>query len=181
VGYWQGVWKISEAYLMVATLSISTYFLPRLSELTDPADLRREILHGYRTLLPLVAVTAIGIFFFRSLAIRLLFAPGFEPMEGFFKFQLIGDFFKIGSWVVSHLMLAKATTRLFIISEIVFSSAFVGWSVLFVNQFGAVGVTYAFALNYLTYWIFMAWMFRDYLLVQKRTPATPPASEASNG
>ncbi|MCC6338286.1 MAG: O-antigen translocase [Myxococcales bacterium] len=181
VGYWQGVWKISEVYLMVATLSISTYFLPRLSELKDPAELRREILQGYKTLLPLVALTAAGIFVFRTLLIRLLFAPGFEPMEHFFLFQLIGDFFKIGSWVVAHLMLAKATTRLFIISEIVFSGAFVGWSLFFVKHFGAVGVTYAFALNYLTYWIFMAWVFRDYLVAQKRSPAAAPQSEATHG
>lgn len=181
VGYWQGVWKISEVYLMVATLSISTYFLPRLSELTDPAEVRREILQGYKTILPLVALSATGIFIFRSFAIRLLFAPGFEPMERFFLFQLVGDFFKIGSWIVSHLMLARATTRLFIISEIVFSGTFVGWSVLFVRHFGAVGVTYGFALNYLIYWIFMAWVFRDYLVSNKRGEAAVPVSEAPHG
>jgi PST family polysaccharide transporter len=167
VGYWQGVWKVSEGYLMIATLSISTYFVPRLSELKNPVDVRREILQGYKILLPLVALTAIGIYLFRSPVIHLLFAPGFEPMKEYFKFQLIGDFCKIGAWVIAPLMSATVATRLFVVTEVLFSVFFIGTSMLFINQLGAVGVTHAFALTYLVYWIFMAVVFRRYLVRPK--------------
>lgn len=175
VGYWQGVWKISEVYLTVATLSISTYFLPRLSELVGASALRREIIQGYKLLLPIIGLSALSIYLFRSLVVRVLFAPGFEPMVDYFSFQLIGDFFKIGAWVIAHIMIAKAATRLFVISEILFSAAFVAWSVFFIQRFGAVGVTYAFTVNYLTYWAFMAWALRGYLWA--RDPA-PPSTAA---
>ncbi|HCK0703774.1 TPA: O74 family O-antigen flippase, partial [Escherichia coli] len=42
-GQWQAVWKISEAYLSVVTLALSTYFLPKLSKLTTYGEIKREI------------------------------------------------------------------------------------------------------------------------------------------
>ncbi|WP_213637550.1 O-antigen translocase, partial [Providencia rettgeri] len=53
-GYWQGVWYISTTYLMIVTTALSTYYLPRLSEITDKKELKQEILQGYKILLPIV-------------------------------------------------------------------------------------------------------------------------------
>jgi|GEM_PF-5157095 len=48
-------------------------------------------------------------------------------------------------------MLAKAMTRLYMVTEILFSALFVELSIVFVDAYGLVGVTYAFALNYSIY------------------------------
>ena len=34
-GYWEGVWRISTAYLAIITTTLSIYYLPRLSEIKD--------------------------------------------------------------------------------------------------------------------------------------------------
>jgi PST family polysaccharide transporter len=42
-------------------------------------------------------------------------------MKPLFTYQLLGDFFKIGSWLLAYLMIAKALAKTFIITEILFA------------------------------------------------------------
>lgn len=159
-GYWQGIWYISTMYLMVVTTSLSVYYLPRLSEITDNKELKQEILNGYKIIMPIVIVLALGIYIFRELAVHVAFTEKFLPMLVLFKWQLIGDVIKIAAWLLGYLMLAKAMTRVFIYTEVLFSVLFVVLSIVFVEKFGLVGVTYAFSLNYLLYLIIMIFIFR---------------------
>lgn len=159
-GYWQGIWYISTMYLMIVTTSLSVYYLPKLSEIQDNKELKKEILGGYKIIMPIVMVLAFGIYFFRELAVYIAFSDKFLPMLELFKWQLIGDVIKIASWLLSYLMLAKAMTKVFIYTEVLFSVFFVVLSVVFVEQFGLVGITYAFSLNYFLYLIIMILIFR---------------------
>ena len=61
------------------------------------------------------------IYFLRYWLIRILFTPDFIPMELLFIWQLLGDFFKICSWLLAFLMIAKAMTRVFVTTEILFA------------------------------------------------------------
>lgn len=160
-GYWQAVWKISDAYLMLVTAAFGSYYLPRLAELRDPAALRSEILQGYRILLPLTAVSALAIYLLREPLTLILFNASFLPMTELFAFQLIGDVLKVGSWMIAHLMLAKVMTATFILSELLFGACFVASTIYLTSIFGVVGASYAFAFSYLLYWIGMGWIWRQ--------------------
>jgi len=154
-GYWQAIWYISSMYLMAVTTTINVYYLPRLSEITEKKELRREILGGYMILMPIVILSSVMIFLLRDFVIGLLFTPDFAPMRDLFFAQLVGDVLKLAAWIVSYLMLAKALTKTFILSEIFFSLSFVFLSIFLIDQFGLIGVTYAFALNYGVYFLTM--------------------------
>lgn len=166
-GFWQGTWKISEIYLMVITASLNVYYLPRLSEITDNKALRKEIFSGYKIILPIVTVLAFGIFTFKDYIIKILFSGKFLAMSGLFGYQLMGDFFKIASWLLAYLMLAKAMTSCFIFTEIISSVSLVLLSVFFINKFGLVGATQAFALNYFLYFLMILWIFRKIVFQQR--------------
>ncbi len=172
-GYWQGVWKISEIYLLVVTTSLSVYYLPRLSELLGKEALRKEIFSGYKILLPMVLAMAIMIYLFREFIVIILFTREFMPMADLFTFQLTGDVLKIASWLLSFLMVAKAMTKLYVITELCFISSFVIFSILFLNRYGLIGVTYAYALNYLLYLIAMIYFFRDIVFCPTKTDSAP--------
>ncbi len=159
-GYWQGIWYISTMYLMVVTTSLSVYYLPKLSEIQDKIELKKEIINGYKIILPIVVILASGIYLFRELVIHIAFTDEFIPMLELFKWQLVGDVVKIASWLLGMLMLAKAMTKIFIVTEILFSLSFMVLSVLFIDNFGLIGVTYAFSLNYFIYLIVMIFIFR---------------------
>ena len=159
-GYWQGIWYISTMYLMLVTTTLSVYYLPRLSEIQDNKELRKEIFSGYKIIMPIVILASLIIFLLKEYVILIAFSKDFMPMMELFAWQLIGDVIKIASWLLAYLMLAKAMTKVFIYTEVLFSALFVGLSILFVDKFGLVGITYAYALNYLLYLVMMIFIFR---------------------
>ena len=162
-GWWEAMNRISNMYLMVITTSFSVYYLPRLSELTDRLELRREIFRSYKVIVPCLLGGFALVYLLRFVVIRLLFTPDFLPMENLFVWQLAGDFFKITSWLLAFLMVAKAMTRWFIATEVGFSLLFVGLGFLFMRMNGVVGITQAYLVNYILYLAFMAWLFRKLL------------------
>ncbi|MCP4438412.1 MAG: O-antigen translocase [Aureispira sp.] len=166
-GHWQAIWKISELYLTIITSSLAIYYLPKLSSIQDKRELKKEIYKGYRFLLPIVLVLSTLIFISRDLIIVILFTEEFSTIRDLFLYQLIGDVFKIASWILSFLMLAKAMTKTYIITEIIFISLFLILALFFVQNSGLIGMTQAFMLTYILYFLTMLWIFRNLLFYQK--------------
>ncbi|MFX4276704.1 O-antigen translocase [Aliarcobacter butzleri] len=158
-GYWQGIWYISTMYLMLVTTTLSVYYLPRLSEIQDNAELKKEIFNGYKIIMPIVIVMSLVIFLLKEYIILIAFSDKFMPMMELFAWQLVGDIIKIASWLIGYIMIAKAMTKVFIYTELGFSILFVLLSIFLVNTFGLVGLTYAFALNYTVYLLLMIYLF----------------------
>lgn len=163
-GYWQGIWYISNMYLMLVTTTLSVYYLPRLSEIQDNKELKAEILSGYKIIMPIVIFGALIIFLLKDYAILIAFSKDFMPMIELFKWQLIGDVTKIASWLFGYLLIAKAMAKIFVYTEILFSILFIVLSIFFVNIFGLVGITYAYAFNYFLHLIMMIFIFRSRFL-----------------
>lgn len=163
-GCWQAVTRISDYYLAFITTVLSVYYLPRLSEINTKHELRKEILKGYKIILPAVGLLAFSIWICRIWIVQILFTPAFLPMLPLFKYQLLGDFLKIGSWLLGFIMISKALTKTFIITEILFSVSFVILSFLLMGKFGLIGTTYAFCLNYALYWIVMWFLMKKYIV-----------------
>lgn len=159
-GYWQASWKISEIYLMLVTTTLSVYYLPRLAEIKAAYELKCEILKVYRFVLPVVVVGALIMYLLRDFIIYSLFSHEFVPMRELFMWQLTGDVLKIGSWILSFVMLGRAMVKSFIITEFAFSMFFCILTMVLVNRYGLVGVSMAYAANYSIYWVVMAILVR---------------------
>ncbi len=155
-GYWEAMWRLSAAYLMLVTTTLSLYYLPKLSELKEPKEIKAEILQGYKIILPVAAACGLVIYLLRDFIIGVLFTSDFIPMRDLFAWQMVGDTLKIGSWILAYLMLGKAMTKLFISTEIIFAASFYGLTVMLTNLYGLEGVTIAHAVNYAVYWVMMA-------------------------
>lgn len=162
-GYWQGMMRVSDGYLMLITTSLSVYYLPKLSALVTNREIRTEVLNGYKIILPTVLIGCVTIYLLRFYVIELLFSKKFFQMESLFFWQLIGDFFKMASWVLAFLMLAKAKTTIYIITEIGFSALYVLLSYALIQIFGIRGTAISFALNYFIYMLVMIYIFRKLL------------------
>ncbi len=162
-GYWEGMNRISALYLMFITTSFSVYYLPRLSEIKEKHLLKQEIFKVYKIITPIIMGSLLFIFIIKDFLITFLFSKEFYPMIEFFLWQLIGDFFKIMSWILAFIMVAKSMIKLYILTEIVFSVLFVILSILFIDYFGVVGVTQAYCLNYFLYFLTMIFIFRKLL------------------
>ncbi len=85
-------------------------------------------------------------------------------MTHLFAWQLFGDFVKMCSWLLAFVMLAKAMTKLYVTTEILFTLSYVFIGYLFVNYNGIIGLTQAYLCNYILYMITMFICFRNILL-----------------
>lgn len=117
----------------------------------------------YKIILPIVAAMSVGIWLFRFLIIRLILTEEFLPSESLFSWQFIGDFFKIASWLLGYVMLARAMKYKFIVTEIFFSISYVLFCYFFLDHYGLVGATYGFLLNNILLWLAMLFFIKRYL------------------
>lgn len=168
VGYWQAVSRVSDAYLLFLTTAINVYYLPKLAGVHERDALRRELGQAWRQLLPAAAVLALLVYLAREWVTRLLFSADFAAANALYAPQLIGDVIKIGSFVLSYLMLAKAMTGLFVLSEFAFAGSYFALVMLFTRWYGLAGAVYAFTVNYVLYLAFNLLVARHYL---KRLPS----------
>lgn len=162
-GYWDAMWKISQGYLGIITGTLGVYYLPRLSSLQAVADVRREIWNGYKLIAPAMLIAFLMVYLLRTPIVYLLYSQRFTPTIGLFLPMLIGDFFMILSWLVAYLMLAKAKTRMFIATQVVFSAITYSLSVVMINGWGLQGVAWAHAIKYAIYLLVMSYLLREYL------------------
>lgn len=163
-GVWQGMIKISEGYLLVISTALSTYYLPKLSSIKTSKYLRAEIYKGYKIILPALFFICISIFLCRNWIIRILYTAEFMEMQKLFIWQLLGDFFKMSSYILAYLMIAKSRTVMYIITEVAFSISYILLAKLLIYEKGLEGVAMAFCLNYLIYLFTMLILFRKILL-----------------
>jgi polysaccharide transporter, PST family len=163
VGYWQAVSKVSDAYLLFLTTAINIYYLPKLASTHERKSLVVELRSAYRHLMPAVIALATLVYFLRNAVTHFLFSADFAAANPLYGPQLAGDVLKIASFVLSYLMLAKAMTRLFIVSECVFAVSYLALVYVFTAYFGLIGAMYAFAVNYFLYFLFNIGVARRYL------------------
>lgn len=151
VGLWQGVGKISDAYLQLVTAGFSVYLLPTLSRLRDKAELAREISRALRFVMPAVSAVSLTVYLLRHVAIRLLFSADFAGMSPLFAWQLGGDVFKAGAYVFGYLIIARGALRLYVIAELTQLALLVGSALTLMPSRGALGAAQAYLFTYVVY------------------------------
>ena len=149
-GWWEAMNRISNIYLLVVTTSFSVYYLPRLSEITEPDEVRREIGKAFKVIIPLLLTGFVLVYLCRFLIIRILFTSEFLPMAKLFGWQMGSDLFKIGCYILTYVMIAKARTVVYVTTEIVFTIIYIGLACqLMQTSAGIIGVTQAGMAAYL--------------------------------
>lgn len=151
-GYWEAMIRLSGAYLMLITTTLSVYYLPRLSELKDKTSIKKEVYLGYKLIFPVAVFGAVLVYLLRDFLISLLFSKSFLPMRELFLWQMMGDVLKIGSWLLAYLMLSKAMTKLYIVTEVFFSFSLVILTYILTKTMGYQGLSVAYFINYIIYW-----------------------------
>lgn len=168
-GYWQSMWYISSMYLMVITTTLSIYYMPRLSEIVKQKELIKELYTGLIFVTPLLIIMSSTIYILREFIIELLFSKEFIQMEILFKWQLLGDILKIISWLFSYVLIAKAKTKLFIVTEILNFSFFSIASIMLINCFGLIGVSYSYFISNFVYLIIVSTIVYKVFLTKNST------------
>jgi O-antigen/teichoic acid export membrane protein len=159
VGIWQGMQSLSAAFSGLFFGILSTYYLPRLSELNNQVPIMKELKNGLLLFIPALLSIVFFVYIFREDIVLLLFTRRFLSMEALFLPQLAGDFLKISAFLFSTILTAKAKIRIAITSEVFFYGILFLLTAVLVPKFGPVGAAYAYFLHYLLFLVFAVFIF----------------------
>jgi hypothetical protein len=95
--------------------------------------------------------------------ILILQSEAFLGMKTLFKWQLLGDFVKMASLIISHQFLAKKMVKEFIITELISLLLFFGLASVFLKTHGAEGIVFAHFIRYVLYFLAVVFALRKFL------------------
>jgi PST family polysaccharide transporter len=162
-GYWESMSRISSYYMLFVSSLMSMYFLPQLA-ISNEGEIK-SIFHNYfKTIVPVFLIGVIAIYFCRNIIISILFTAEFQPVSELFFWQLLGDFFKVCSWILALHFLAKSQTIAYFFTEIFSYSILILVGYFAINHFYAEGAVMAHAVTNFCYLIVLSINFRKYLI-----------------
>lgn len=163
-GYWEAMNRISDYYLMFVSSIIALYVLPKFSEINDKKEFRKEIIYVYKTIVPTFAIGLLVVYLLRPFIVELVFSKAFQPVENLFLWQLLGDFVKVLSIVISYQFIAKKMFTHFIVIELFLVIMIYFTSVFFIDAFGVKGAVIAHFATYLMYFGMVLLIFNSSIL-----------------
>ena len=165
-GYWTAVTFISKNYMVFATGLFTLYVLPKFASIHNKHEFKVEVFNIYKTILPIFALGMLLVYVLRDYIIMFIY-PDFTGMEPLFKWQLLGDFVRLGALVLSHQFLAKRLVKSFVITEIVSLALFFVLSKFFIQYYGTEGIVIAHFVRYIIYFVMVFFVIRNYFNNQK--------------
>lgn len=154
-GEWEAINRMSNAYLSVITASLSVYYLPRLSEIKKRSELMSEIIQMALLILPLLFLLQVFIYIFRDKVVNVLFSAEFVTVESLFVFQLIGDFFRVASWILAYIIIARALVKMYIYTEILSAICYLSFVYILIQNNGLSGVVLAYMADFVFYFLLL--------------------------
>lgn len=177
VGTWQAMVRLSDAYLQFGLLFLSSFYFPRLAAAGSVETASLLILRYARWIVPVMLGACLSIYLCRFWIVPLLFSSKFTGVPELFLPQLIGDAFKIASYLFSYAFLTTGHYKLSMAAELI--QALLFW--LLATQLGlrheALGVAWSYAATYSLYFLIVLTTF-GWILRQSRrnVPPHPSAS-----
>ncbi len=133
-GIFDAAWTLSMTYVMLILSSFSAYYLPTLGMLKDNAIERNKLIEQYFRFATYASFPLIlFVMLFKPWIVVILYSKEFTPAIHVMRWMLLGDYFKISSWVMAMPMLAYADLKPYVISELLWNvglsvSAYVAFS-----------------------------------------------------
>lgn len=152
-GFWEAMTRISKYYLMLVSSLMALYILPRFSEIDDVKEFRKEVFSFYKTVIPVLFIGLVIIYFLKPYIVAIIFSEDFKPVEDLFLWQLLGDFIKVLSMVIAYQFLAKKMFWHYILTEAFLVIILYVTSVYFIDLFDNVqGAVMAHFVSYIMYY-----------------------------
>ncbi len=152
-GFWEAMNRISSYYLLFVNSIMALYFLPRFAEIKTKKEFRKEVFDFYKTIIPILGIGLLIIYLGRDVIISLLLTSEFNPVEDLFIWQLLGDFVKVLSVVISYHFIAKRMFWQFIITELFLIVITYFTSIYLVEIYGVKGANIGHLVSYLLYFL----------------------------
>jgi PST family polysaccharide transporter/antigen flippase len=165
-GIWQGLMRLSSVYVGFFTTFFAAYYMPSLSSLFHKNQIFKYVARYLVVIGSMFLAIALMVYILRDFVFAVIFSKEFVIPAEYVGFQLIGDFFKIMSYVIGFLIVAKAKLKLYIMAELAQSALYLGVATWFIKVGDVSKVFPAYAIsNFLYFSICLAgllWFRRSF-------------------
>lgn len=166
-GYWTAMNFISKNYMAFSSGLFTLYVIPKFARIHDKQMFKKEVLNICKTILPLFGLGMLLVYLFRDLVITIIY-PSFLGIEPLFKWQLLGDFIRLATLIISHQFLAKKMVKSFVVTELISLGVFYFLSKNLVSLYGVEGVVMAHFYRYIIYFGVVLVAVWNYFRIQKK-------------
>ena len=168
-GIWTAMSSISKIYMQFLITIFSIYILPKYAKIHFSYAFKKEIKNIYKTLLPLIIIGMLIVYFSREILILLIYNDDFLGMKVLFKWQLLADLVRFIANILSFKFLAKNQVKYFVTTQLIGLVTYCICGHLLINHFFVEGLVIALLISNIIYFILVLYIMR-YDLFGKNQP-----------
>lgn len=163
VGLYQAGFIIMNTYVGLVMNAIATDYYPRLAAINNDNDKCKEAVSQQGEIATMILAPMLTIcLVFMPFMLKLLYSDSFLGANEYISWACLGMMFRLSSWVIAFLFVAKAESKLYMVNEIVATFVYAVLSIVGYRLWGLQGIGIAFAINYISYF------FQVYLIAYHR-------------
>ena len=167
-GIWTAMSSISKIYMQFLITVFSIYILPKYTSLNFSHEFKNEVKAIYKTLLPIVVLGMLLVFFSKKYLILSIYNESFLSMTILFKWQLLADLVRFIANILSFKFLAKKQIKHFVSTQLIGLTTYLIMGNLLIDLYLVEGLVMALFFSNLIYLIVVLTVLRKDLLYDNR-------------
>ena len=155
-GLWQSVAKMSTSYMLVFTGTVGVVYYPKMASLIHkPEELKQYVLKvmGFVAFITLMCLSV--YYLNKEFILKLFFADGYEKAAYLVRYQVIGDFFAILSYLLAYLLSARVQTIKYIAAQIISAVIYLSLISLLIDRLDLEALTMAYMWRYIGFFLIL--------------------------
>jgi len=159
VGLYTAGFTLLNSYVGLIFSAMGTDYFPRLSAHADDnvycqTKINEQADISFLLLTPILVIFLV----FCPLIIKVLFTPDFLSIDKMLNWAILGMLFRIASWSISFIFLAKGHAKIFFLNEIIANTNIILLNTLGYYYGGLEGIGVAFLFTYILYFLQMSFV-----------------------
>lgn len=163
-GLWQAVSKMSTSYLLVFTGTVGVVYYPKMSSLIHEPQALKSYVGKVMGFVAFVSLLALTVYFLnKEFILKLFFAPGFERAAYLVRYQVVGDFLSILSYLLAYLLSARVEMAKYIFAQFFSAAIYVIIIYSFIDFYNLEALTLAYMWRYIGFFVILVFLNRRLL------------------
>jgi len=142
---------ITTNYTGLIFSAFATDYHPRLASLSDSNSIEQAVNQQAEIALIILSPLIITFLVFGEYIINLLYSDAFTMIKPMICWILLGAYFKLFSWAISYVFIARGKIKLFFWNELTGNIYVLVLGIAGFYFFGLVGLGYSFLISYIIY------------------------------
>jgi len=163
-GLWQALSRISDVYIVPLNALLGMMFYPQAAALVQDSERLKVLLRQWILVVMGLSIPSfIILFYIKQWVLVLVMSESFLPAGEWMQWQLVGDSFKILSYILASLAIVLGRNKQLIFIEILSSILLISGSYFMAELYGGIGLTQLHFIRYLLYSLYWVYNFRTIL------------------